>query len=135
VTIENERRFSVAQLTIRLLAIPVLTLGLIVAAACDDEPENAEIAGDIDRRAEVVALLERLQTELNRDAGDLTPERKEALLERCIDALEEVRAIGDPDEALVGDFCDSLEDTNPNTPAAWDDIRRRLDELIERFRG
>jgi hypothetical protein len=49
--------------------------------------------------------------------------------------LERLRDADDPQADRLADFCDSLEDTNLNTPAAWEDIRARLDELIARFRG
>jgi hypothetical protein len=121
-----------SRLPLRLLLVLLLALGLVLAAACEEDPAETRTT-EADPRAEARQVLETLRTELNRDAGNVVPERKEALLQRCVNALERLVAAEDERAGLVDDFCDSLEDTNPNTPAAWDDIRARLNELIDRL--
>jgi hypothetical protein len=116
---------------IRLALLPALMLAVaLVAAGCEEDAR-----GDVDSpeaREQGRATLEELRTELDRG---ITPERKERLVARCVEALERLRDADDPQADRLADFCDSLEDTNLNTPAAWEDIRARLDELIARFRG
>ncbi len=113
--------------TIRLLALPLLVLGLVLVAGCDDE----QVTGEEGRvRRETREVLENIR----KDLDSITPERKEQLVRRCVNAVEQLRKNNDPQADRLLDFCDSLEDTNPNTPAAWDDIRRRLDELIAHYR-
>lgn len=121
------RRFN------RLLVLPIALLGVVVVTACEDDPAETR-GGEISGREETRQVLEELRTELARDAGEVTPERKEALLERCVRALERIRADDQEGAGLLDDWCDSLEDTNPNTPAVWDELRRGLDKLIEQQR-
>jgi hypothetical protein len=104
-----------------LLAIPLLVLGTLALAACD---EGSTATTD---RQQTRATLEELRDEL--DEG-ITPERKEQLVRRCTTALEQARRQVESQADRLATFCDSLEETDPTTPAAWDDIRRRLDELI-----
>ncbi len=119
--------------TVRLLILPlILGLGLVLVAACEESNPPAVNTRDADLRRDVRGTLEELRTEL--DQG-ITPERKEQLLRRCTNALERLRANDDPQADRLAGFCDSLESTNPNTPAAWNDIKSRLNELIKQFSG
>ncbi len=119
--------------TVRLLILPlILGLGLVLVAACEESNPPAVNNRETDLRRDVRGTLEELRTEL--DQG-ITPERKEQLLRRCTNALERLRANDDPQADRLAGFCDSLETTNPNTPAAWDDIKARLNELIKQFSG
>ncbi len=118
--------------SLRLVILPLLLgLGLVLVAACEERDAPAVTNRDTDLRRDVRGTLEELRTEL--DQG-ITPERKEQLVRRCANALERLRSNNDPQADRLLGFCNSLEDTNPNTPAAWDDIRRRLDELIAHYR-
>lgn len=117
---------------VRLLLLPLVLLSVVAVTACKDDPAETR-SDEISSREETRQVLETLRFELARDVRDITPERKEELLQRCMTALERVLADKDERAGLLAGFCDSLEDTNPNTPAAWDDIRRQLDELIHRF--
>lgn len=114
----------------RLLLLPLLVLGMILFAACEDDEPVDTAQRETSVRAETRGILEDLRTEL--DQG-IDPERKENLVEQCADALERLRAADDPQADRLANFCDSLEDTNPDTPAAWDDIRSRLTELINQL--
>lgn len=117
------------RVTVRFLILPLLLcLGLALVTACEEEtpPER----GDVDVRQDVRETLDELRTQLDRET---TPEIKEELLERCVDALALLRAHNDPQTERMASFCTSLQATDPNTPAAWDDIRRRLTVLIRAF--
>ena len=119
--------------TLRLVILPLLLgLGLVLVAACEENDAPAVNTRDRDLRRDVRGTLEELRTEL--DQG-ITPERKEQLVRRCANALERLRAANDPQADRLAGFCDSLETTNPTTPAAWDDIKARLNELIRQFSG
>lgn len=108
------------------LLLPLIAVSMILVAACgEDAVETADRESNV--REETRGILQDLRTEL--DQG-IDPERKENLVARCADALARLRAADDPQADRLANFCDSLEGTNPNTPAAWDDIRTRLNELI-----
>ena len=112
--------------------ILLLMAGTLAVAACDDSSAVEDVGKEgINVREQARTVLAELRTELDRG---ITPERKEDLLRRCMTALRRLQEANDPQAGDLANFCDSLEDTNPNTPAAWDDIRRRLDELIARFK-
>lgn len=117
--------------TLRLLILPlILGLGLVLVAACEESDAPAVNTRDSDLRRDVRGTLEELRTELGQD---ITPERKEQLIGRCANAFERLRANNDPQADRLAGFCDSLETTNPNSPAAWNDIKTRLNELIRRL--
>lgn len=114
-----------------LLAVSLLmALGAAVIAGCDDDT-SAGVSGR-EAQQETRRTLEDLRTEIS---GDVTPERKQQMLQRCRTAVDRLRRSDDPQADRLADFCQSLEATNPDTPAAWNDIRARLDELITQFRG
>ncbi len=113
----------------RLMLLPLLVIGMIAVAACEDDA--ADTGGrESNVRQETRSVLQELRTELDRG---IDPQRKENLVERCANALARLRAANDPQADRMANFCDSLEDTDPNTPAAWDDIRNRLNELINQL--
>jgi hypothetical protein len=114
-----------SRLSYRHFFLPLLLISVIAVACEEDAPTATDREGNA--REETREVLQDLRTEL--DQG-IDPERKENLVERCTNALDRLRAADDPQADRVANFCDSLEDTNPNTPAAWDDIRNRLNELI-----
>ena len=109
-----------------VLPLALVVLGGALLVACDED-----VAADRDRaRQETERVLSELRSELDRG---ITPERKEQLVKRCADALERLRKNSDADADRLANFCDSLEETTPDTPGGWDDIRNRLNELIRRF--
>ena len=112
-----------------LALIAVLGFGLVVACGEDEPQIGGSSAG---AREQTRQTLEELRDELREG---IDPERKERLVRRCATALERLRSANDQQADRLANFCDSLESTNPNTPAAWDDIRARLNELITQFRG
>ena len=116
----------------RFLVVPlVVLLGGALLSACDaDEPEARQESRQV--REDVREVLTDLEEALREQDF---PEQKEQLLRRCVAALERLRDANDAQADRLASFCDSLEVTNPNTPAAWDDIRARLNELIRQFSG
>ena len=110
----------------------LLIAGAIGLSACEENSVAEDVGKEgVNVREQARTVLEDLRTDLDRG---VTPERKEDLLMRCMKALRQLQQANDPQADDFANFCDSLEDTNPNTPAAWDDIRRRLDELVARYR-
>ncbi|MFN8556323.1 MAG: hypothetical protein U0531_02875 [Dehalococcoidia bacterium] len=73
-------------------------------------------------------LVDRVQT-----SND--PAAKQQLLDTCRDALARLRREGSNAEKRVDNLCTSIRETDPNTPAAWDGIRQRMNEIRRQKAG
>ena len=109
----------------------IVVLGVGLVAACGEDDTGVSSVNS-ETRDQTRQTLEQLRDELREG---IDPQRKERLVRRCATARERLRAANDRQADRLANFCDSLESTNPNTPAAWDDIRSRLNELITQFSG
>ena len=109
-----------------LTILAVMAFGAITLAACED-PDAAPPGT---ARQEVRRDLEDLRAEL---AQGVTPERKEQILRRCVRAVARLAAENDADAERLTHFCESVEATTTEVPAAWSEVRARLDELIEKL--
>ena len=89
--------------------------------AADDARETAR-----DAWASVRTDAERLIDEIRtRDA----PRLKEQLLDRCRDALENLRAAGVDRADDVDRLCDRVRDTDVTNTDVWSEIKREIDQL------
>jgi hypothetical protein len=113
-----------------LIVATLLLLGGLLSIACE-EGATARV-GSTEARQQTGKDLEALRVEVQ---NEISTSRKEQALRRCRTAADRLRRADDPDLARLTDLCQSIEATDPNTPAAWDDIRSRLDDLIKRFQG
>ncbi|MFP5377214.1 MAG: hypothetical protein ACLGIO_10615 [Acidimicrobiia bacterium] len=119
---------------LRLMA--VITLVTALGACGDDDADDvareaeeaAQEAGEVaqDAWASLRTDAERLVDEI-RTRND--PEAKDQLLDRCRDALEDLRQAESPDADRVAALCDRIQGTDVGDRDAWSDVEREISEL------
>ncbi len=105
----------------------VLLFGAGVSGACREANDGAarNRTGDAWQglRSDGDRLVDQVQTHHDSKA-------KQNLLDRCHDAVERLHTADDARASRVDAFCDSIRETDPNTSAAWNDIRQRLAVIL-----
>jgi hypothetical protein len=61
------------------------------------------------------------------------PEAKQDLLNACRDALERLRKADAAIADRVQNLCDRIRDADVNTDEAWNDVKRRFQEINREF--
>jgi len=130
----------------RLLAA-TLFAGAIVGVACSEDGtvDTERAAGQAQSaatqvRQEAQNTWASLRTDGNRLIDQVQtrndPDAKKQLLDRCRDTQEQFRKNDDSANAdRVGQFCDRVQDTDPNSQGAWNEIKSEFQKLDDQFRS
>lgn len=118
----------------------VLGVAFMFLAGCGDNDDSARDTSDriedtVQEGAEDLAKAAddawaSFRTNFERlvdEAATGDSEAQEELLDRCRDALQELREADDPDADRVGELCDQIRDADDET--AWDELRAEFEEL------
>lgn len=122
------------------LALITLAVGALFVACGDDDvdteatPDTVEEAAR-DAREEAKDTFASLRTDAERFLDEIrtrrAPEAKQALLDRCRDALERLRQAESTQAQRLDDLCNRIRDTEPTDTAAWQQVQDELDRLRE----
>ena len=112
-----------------LLPLLLIALGGMVVVACTDDGESAATTV----RQESKDAWARMRTDSDRLVDNVQKNRdqasKQTLLDNCRKSQEEM-AKNDAERARrVERVCDQIRDAEPGNSNAWNDIKKRLDEL------
>lgn len=121
------------------LLLTLLLLGAVVGVACevDETGTGRDTTDRIQREAREGWASLRTDGErfLDNARGRNDPEAKQRFLDRCRDTEEQLRRADDANADAVNEFCDAVRDTDVTNRRAWDDLRRRWQDLKQRLGG
>ena len=109
-----------------LTAGAVLAAALVIACNSNDTVSQGRDPVGPAPTGEPSTMLAGLRQQL---VGGIDSQRKAAALRGCLQIADQLAVRADPQAGELTNVCKSIEAADPNTSAAWDAIRQRVDEL------
>ncbi len=118
--------------------VALLVGAAVVLPACDDNDTAQDVREQTEEVAEDAAAAAQdawasLRTDAERLVDEIQtrndPMAKERLLERCRDALEELRKAESDQADRAEQVCDRIRDTDVNDRDAWSDVKDRIEDI------
>lgn len=121
----------------RRCVVVTTTLALLLAGCGSDDvdPEALPEVGEAteDARAEADEALANLRTEAEEAVEEVrtggAPEFKQELLDRCQDALEQLREADSEAAGSVEQVCERVEGTDVSNADVWSEIQQEIDNI------
>lgn len=119
------------------MVLITIALGMLFVA-CGDDPDTQATQDTVedatrDAREEAENAFATLRTEAERLMDEFqtrnAPEVKQQLLDKCRDALEELRKANSDQAGRVDSLCNRIRETDPSNASVWREVKDEITKL------